>query len=696
MSTKLSELPDGWRVAWDTETSGLYEDAGARISVVSWAYRDPADNEIVMKAIPFDQGFENVTYNGEKGRKRAVLAVDADHLPLGPKNLPKNHRARVDKWVATYGEDICWAPNQEPAAFTRLMRNLLRFNLVGHQLKFDLLKANAGLRGIEDSTGMDLVGSAIADTMLTQNVTEPRYPVALKPTATRYGFAELLGLPPGSEQDEQEALKPWAGPSTDPRYDLIPWEVIRTYAMYDAGFTLLLDEHQQDWFASGDPIAASFEPHVRREFNLMRTLCRMEFRGVGFRKDVSLQQAEEADRRMEVLRQQLADAGMAKVTPPGARKYFFGLPEEGGLGRIPYSDKMTKGGASGTNPQPQVDDEVIARLVKDGVPGAEVYAQHEKLKSANAKWYRGWADKVGADGRLRMVHRQGTVISGRLAAEYAQLHAIPQPYQTIEGLVPVIDLFRPATGCRLWAIDVSQAEIRIATAMARCQPMLDQYNSGMDSHDAATLLMFGDELVPNYASEGDDLLAIAKGHPKWGEYRQVAKRCNLGILYGAGVMTVRGEIAEYTGIVYPPKRVGGWIEQWRAAFPQFVNFLEAMQRVATNRGWVRLVNGRVRYFSDYEPVHKAANQVIQGSQAEALKECMIEIERKFPGILLLDIHDAVWIEVPIEFETEMVDEVSRIMVETFERMFTRRWEQGGPPITVPFAVEAKPVGSGKP
>jgi DNA polymerase I-like protein with 3'-5' exonuclease and polymerase domains len=694
--TKLSELPDGHLVAWDTETSGLYEDAGARISVVSWAYRDPEDNRIQMGGVPYDQGFENVTYNGLKGRKREIIAVDADHLPLGPKDLPKNHRARVDKWVAEYGEDICWAPNQSAESYNRLMRTLVRFNLVGHQHKFDLLKAHAGLRGIEDSTGADLTSAAIADTMLTQHVTEPRYPVALKPTAARLGFAEPLGLEPGSEQDEQAALKQWQGPSTDPRFDLIPWDVIRPYAMYDAGFTLLLHEYQQDWFASGDPVAASFEPHVRREFRLMLTLCRMEFRGVGYDKAKSLAQAAEVDRRMEQTAKELVAAGMEKVTPHGARKYFFGLPEEGGLGRIPYSDKMTKGGASGTNPQPQVDDEVISRLVKDKVPGAELYAQHEKLKSANAKWYRGWADKVGADGRLRMVHRQGTVISGRLAAEHAQLHAIPQPYQTIEGLTPVVELFHARPGHRLWTIDVSQAEIRIATAMAKCQPMLDQYLSGLDSHDAATMLMFGDELLTEYDNGPDygvSELEFAKSHGKWHEYRQVAKRCNLGILYGAGVMTVRGEIAKYTGIVYPPKRVAAWIEQWRAAFPQFVNFLDAMQRVATNRGWVKLINGRVRYFSDYEPVHKAANQAIQGSQAEALKECMIKVDNKYPGILLLDIHDALWIEPEAEAADEVVAGVSQIMVDTFEQMFTRRWEQGGPPVTVPFAVDAKPVGS---
>lgn len=687
--TRLSELPDGYRVTWDSETSGLYEDAGARISVVSWAYRDPEDEGVVMQAIPFDQGFEIHQY-GEKVKGRRDLpieATDSRHLPLGPKNLPGNHRKRVDKWVAEHGPQIGYAPNQKPAVFKAVTNQLARMNLVGHQQKFDLLKANRGLRGVEASTGIDLEPRAVADTMITQNVTEPRYPVNLKDTAYRLGIAETLGLEPGSEKDEQESLKPWLGPSTDPRYDLIPWNVIKMYAMLDSAYALILDEIQQEWFSSGDPIATSFAPHVRREFNLMRVLYKMEVRGVGFNAALSFKQAEIVKERMAAVASQLP----FKPTPAGARKYFFGLPEEGGLGRVPYSDKMTKGGKDGLNPQPQVDDEVIARLAKDNAPNADLYAQHEKLKSAAAKWYRGWAEKVGQDGRIRMVHRQGTVVSGRLAAEYVQLHAIPQPYLTIDDLVPVVNLFQASPGKRLWSIDVSQAEIRIATAMAKCQQMLDLYLAGLDSHDAATLLMFGDELAP-VPAEDAMRLTVAKGEVKWGEYRQVAKRCNLGILYGAGVMTVRGEIAEHTGIVYPQKRVAGWIEDWRQAFPPFVDFLEQMQRVATNRGWVKLINGRIRYFSDYEPVHKAANQAIQGSQAEALKECMIAVERTYPGVLLLDIHDALWVEAPIDHEEEIVQGVSQIMVSTFERMFARRWEQGGPVVTVPFAVEAKPVG----
>lgn len=695
---------EGLRVAVDTETSGLYEDQGARISVVSWAYREDNDPDapVEMYAVPFDQGFEIERDNGEKGKKRLIVQVDADHLPLGPKHLPRNHRRRVDKWMTATpdhvpdepGEWLARAPNKDPEKFMVLAAWLGCQELVLHNAKFDLLKFRRGLRGREEQTGVDLSGQVVADTQIEQHITDPRFTSALKPTSVRLELGPKLNRPAGTEADEAEALNPWKGPSTDPRYDLIPWHVMKGYAQLDAGETLVLHEYQQEWYASGDPIADSFQVHIRREFALMKVLYAMEVRGVGYDKARSLEQVTEINKRLEKLRAELP----FRPTGPGARKFYFGpeTDEEGNptgnLGRVPYSDKMTAGG------QASIDEEVVHRLAKDGAPYAELFAEHEKNKNAASKWYQAWADMCGQDGRLRTCHRQTTVVSGRLSVEGVQLHAIPQPYQTVQGLVPVIDLFQAKPGHRLWSIDVSQAEIRIATALAKCKPMLEQYRQGRDSHDAANLLMFGDELLAELAAEpdGTDPLEYAKSQPKWHEYRQVAKRCNLGILYAAGVNTVRAEIAKHTGITYAPRRVGGWIDDWKAAFPEMVVFHELCERAATSRGWVRLINGRIRYFSDYEPTRKAANQVIQGSQAEALKECMIEIERRFPGILLLDVHDAVWIEV--EDNTcglAQVETCKDIIVETFENMFERRWEPGGPLVRVPFAVDAKPVGSGK-
>jgi DNA polymerase I-like protein with 3'-5' exonuclease and polymerase domains len=374
-----------------------------------------------------------------------------------------------------------------------------------------------------------------------------------------------------------------------------------------------------------------------------------------------------------------------KPTYPGAQKYFFGPEEDGGLGHLPYDDKMTAPSKTHPQGQPQVDEETISRLAAEGLPHAKEFKRYAELRAANEKWYRAWAELTGPDGRLRTSYKQATVISGRLAVGRAQLQAIPQSYKIPEGLVPVRRFFVPKPGHQLWEVDVSQAEIRIATAVARCQPMLDQFLSGQDSHSAACWLMFR----AVFEADGCATLQEAEQHPKWNEFRQVAKRCNLGILYGAGVNTIRTQLKLFTGIDYPQRQVREWVEGWRAAFPQFVRFLEAAARKAVTHGWVRLVNGRVRWFSAYEPTHKAANQIIQGSQAEVIKLVMNVVEAKYPGMLLLSIHDSVVLEIPDHLVEKVVADVERIMIAEFEKAFAKPWVPGGEVVTVPFAADSK-------
>lgn len=503
---KLSDLPDGYPVSLDTETSGLFVDAGARISALSYAFRIPdkdgqwnPSQPMVHRAVPIDQGIVN--------------------LPLGEKELDAKVIKRLSRWPD-------WALDEDAKNwcvdwFNRIVECLSRKRLILHNAKFDLDKFRTGLRGKESETGIDLEDSFLWDTQLAQSVIEPQFGTSLKPTALRLHLGAELGVKEGMEDEEMLALKPWLGPRTgknaDPRYDLVPWSIMGPYAGMDAALTLLLAEYQ--WHLMGEELAFQ-KVHVDREFDLMKVLYRMEGRGVGFDLDTAF--------KMEALidaeKQRVADELPFDPTPTKARNFFFG-PEPEGLGHIVFSDKVTE-----KRGDPQVDDEVIERLVQEEWEGQDVaktYQRHEALKSANSKWYGAWPYMAGSDGRLRTNHRQAVVVSGRLSVERIQLQAIPHPYQMpkVDGLVGVRDLFIEDEQCPCgcgqlepWEFDVSQAEIRIATAVAQCRPMLEGFRRGDDSHSIATRLMFRDLF------EQDGHAAKEEEHPHWEELRQVAKR----------------------------------------------------------------------------------------------------------------------------------------------------------------------------
>jgi DNA polymerase I-like protein with 3'-5' exonuclease and polymerase domains len=661
-------------VVVDTETSKAHRDDGATVAVVSFAYRDPEDSRLISMAVPFDQGLND--------------------LPLGPKKFdPTNHldkaaQRRLKKWPEWALAEV--APNRPPEDFYRLLDQLQRFQLTFHNAKFDVDKLEVGLRG---TPGRNLEEQLDWDTMLAQLVREPQMPKGLKPTAVRLELTDT-----GSEDAESEALKPWLGPKTgknqDPRFDLVPWSVMEQYARVDAELTLLLKEYQDSTI---DPEAdAQFWKHFGREMALCRVLLHMEDRGVGFDVEGCRAAAKVLTAEFNAVAQRLPfKGGTGRPTPDSARKFFFKSPPEfqpsydasgneielevpveepirpgtkDFRGLEPFKGKVTKGG------KPQVDDEVVQRLVQLKAPWSEEYAEHEGLKSALSKWYEPWPALCGADGRLRTSHKQGGTVSGRLAVGRVQLQAIPHDYLMPSKSVPSVrSFFQPKPRHELWEFDVSQAEIRLATAAARCRPMLEGILRGEDSHSIATKLMF----------------EIDEDDRDWDQRRQVAKRCNLGILYGAGQKVIQEQLLKFTGIFYPLPQIKKWIDDWKRAFPEFVEALERAQEQAERWGFVRLFNGRERWFSDYEPSHKAFNQIVQGSLAEIMKDIMVEIDRLYPDELLLQIHDSVLLEIWEGQVKERSFQICELMRAHFERAIWTPWEPGGEPVRVPFRSDAK-------
>lgn len=703
----MARLPDAENllVAVDTETSGLHVDDGSRVAVVSWAYRQPvrvdgrwvqrSDAEIVRKAVAFDQGVTD--------------------LPLGEKDLPSRHLKRIGKTkpmeVWRGGEVIevvpaehfyTPAPNLTPDKWDALMGWLGQQRLIYHNAKFDMQQIRAGLRGRGGAAsplpkrrnltgrGVDLEGAFWYDTQLAQLVLDPRFGTSLKPTSERLSLGASVGIASGHEADEQRALGPWKGPKTDPRFDLIPWWAMEPYATGDPLLTLLLAEYQGRLIEEDQ---GHWWSHIDRQFDLMIALYRMENRGIGFDPDGCRKQRD----RLEIAKEKVAERLPFDPTPDKARRYFFNDPEDEvpGLGVIPRTDKMTEGG------KPQVDEEVIKALTQHAdervQEAALAYQQHEEVKSAIVKWYGAWPEFVGPDGRLRTSYRQAQVVSGRLSVERVQLQAIPHDYLLPDlkalgakaPLTSIREFFEPRPGYELWELDVANAEPRIATMVAKCAPMYQRVViEGQDTHGAATILMFGDEIPPD--AEGHE---FGPEHADWTEYRQVGKRCNLGILYAAGPGAIREQIRKFTGIDYPYKQVDEWVRMYKKALPQFVQATEYWSRFADRNGYVRLIDGRLSYIAAHEPLHKAFNRVIQGSVAVTMADAMVDVEDQVPDAMLLQVHDSLVMEVPSGAEGVAQFGLAAALVRVaFEKAFRLRWKPDEPRRFMPFPVDCAPFG----
>lgn len=666
-------LPEGNVIAVDTETSGLFVDGDytdgppARVSAVSIAWFDLETQQIEILALPFDQG----RIGGKPGRWSDQLD-DYETLPHTEDCQTYNDGHTLDG--APINRCICAPWNLSQEDWLALMVWLHQGKrLVMHHMKFDCHIIKAGHRVYE--LGYDCEPSVVWDTMLAQGVIKPLEASSLKPTAER-----LWGISTRDEEAKVKAALRHNGVGLTWRYDLLSWDVLGPYAAKDAELTLMLFKHQQDLIESGavDEIEQGIiegwtDTPVGRiktgEHPLAHLLFKMEQRGVGF--DAPGMRAEAQKMAIEIVNLQRA----LPFSPPNvnaAKRYFFNE-----LGQMPI--KVTPKGA------PSLDAEVAARLAADNVPGAVEWVHLANLNSALSKWYKAWPYKVGSDGRLRTNFRQGRIesdrpgqtsggaISGRLSAERIQMQGVPKEYRIPEGIKPVKKFFVAKQGYQLWEMDLSNAEIRVAAWLSQCKALADRCNSGANIHDENTMAIFD----------------IDKDHPNWEEYRGLAKIGVFSDLYGAGVRQMKAQFEAGLRRSFPERAVRDFKARLAEAYPELKRTARGCQRKADRSmggcGYVRLVNGRRRWFGWAEKTHKAMNACIQGGVAETMKVFMLMIEHMVPGALLNQVHDSVWLELPEDTADKLIQEITR----AGEQLFTQTFSTEAVPVK--FTLDAKRI-----
>ena len=160
--------------------------------------------------------------------------------------------------------------------------------------------------------------------------------------------------------------------------------------------------------------------------------------------------------------------------------------------------------------------------------------------------------------------------------------------------------------------------------------------------------------------EGADLhssTAEALGIP-----RDAAKRINFGVIYGIGA----GALSEQLRI--DKKTAYKYLDQYHGLYPQFRVLMNACERMAEEKGHIRMWTGRMRHYDARNPTHKAMSNLIQGGVAEMMR---VAITRAYPilhelgGYMILQVHDQVIYELPDEV-VEMGVPILKANMENFD------------------------------
>lgn len=247
-----------------------------------------------------------------------------------------------------------------------------------------------------------------------------------------------------------------------------------------------------------------------------------------------------------------------------------------------------------------------------------------------------------ADGndRIHTTFNQDVVSSGRLSSTNPNLQNIP--VRTELGR-RIRSAFVPDDGKIFVSADYSQFEIRLAAVLAGDKEMIKILSGDIDIHTKTASDVYGvsmDEVTKNQ--------------------RRNAKVINFGVLYG---MSPQGLSAATDMTFHEAKK---FIEQYFEKRKPIREYIDNTLKHARTDGYVETYYGRRRPTPDVLSSNfmvrngaerAAANMPIQGTEADLMKLAMIEVDKQLGdlGDQLLQIHDSILIECPIENKDKVAD-----------------------------------------
>jgi len=246
-----------------------------------------------------------------------------------------------------------------------------------------------------------------------------------------------------------------------------------------------------------------------------------------------------------------------------------------------------------------------------------------------------------SDSRVHTTFQAAATATGRLSSVNPNLQNIPIRSELGREIRAA---FTSSPGTQLLSADYSQIELRLLAHFSSDPLLTRAYSEEIDIHALTASEVFG---VP--LEEMDK------------ETRGRAKAVNFGIVYGISPFG----LATQLGI--PQAEARAYIEKYFARYEGVKAFIERTLEQTRKDGSVRTLFGRVRPIPDIESRNPnqrgfaertAVNTPLQGTAADLIKLAMIVIdreltERKLKTRMVLQVHDELLLEVPLDEKAEI-------------------------------------------
>ena len=273
--------------------------------------------------------------------------------------------------------------------------------------------------------------------------------------------------------------------------------------------------------------------------------------------------------------------------------------------------------------------DALEDLADKGNEIAGLISQYRQCSKINGTYYEKYLEYMDSKNILRTsLHLAGT-ISGRLSSSNPNLQAIPRKTDVYK----VKDVFMALPGHYFVQADYSQAEMRLGTDYAQESRMVEKILRGADLH-----------------TETSEELGIP---------RDAAKRINFGVIYGIGKSSLARQLKIRENLA------GQYLNKYHGTYPGFKALSRRCEKMANERGYIRMWTGRVRRYDQYNPTHKAMSNLIQGGVAEMMRVVINRIDRELPEVkMCLQVHDSIIFQIPQDQFNVLLPEIKRIMEKT--------------------------------
>ncbi len=379
------------------------------------------------------------------------------------------------------------------------------------------------------------------------------------------------------------------------------------------------------------------------ELPLVPVLRSMEEAGVRFDIDILRQAEKQLTEEAQVIEQRIFDSV--------GRTFNVNSPKQVGevlfdhLRLDPKAKKSQKGAYS-------TSEEVLLGI-RDKHEVVDMILDYRELKKLISTYVTALPGYINPKtGKIHTTYNQTVTATGRLSSSNPNLQNLPirsERGQLIRRAVI------PDEGCLFLSADYSQIELRLMAHLSQDKHLIDAFRKGQDIHAATAAKIFK---VP--------LEEVTK------EQRRRAKTANFGIIYGISAFGLAQQLQ------CPRGEAKQLIDDYFAAFPDIIAFIEAQKTKARAQGYVETLFGRKRYLPDINSQNSvvrsfaernSVNAPIQGTAADIIKMAMVGIahelkQQNLKAQMIMQVHDELNFNVP----KDEIEQVKQIVIEQMQNV----------------------------